>query len=24
MLPGSIEDYRYPDGRMWQEGHSTS
>jgi L-fuconate dehydratase len=24
MLAGSIEDYRYPDGRMWQEGHSTS
>jgi L-fuconate dehydratase len=24
MLPGSIEDYRYPDGRMWQEDNSPS
>jgi L-fuconate dehydratase len=24
MLPGSIEDYRYPDGRMWQEDSSPS
>ncbi|MDX6229516.1 MAG: L-fuconate dehydratase [Frankiales bacterium] len=24
MLPGSIDDYRYPDGRMWQEDHSAS
>jgi L-fuconate dehydratase len=24
MLPGSIDDYRYPDGRMWQDDHSPS
>jgi L-fuconate dehydratase len=24
MLPGSIDDYRYPDGRMWQQDHSPS